>query len=50
MQRYFIPPEQMTESEAVVTGDDAHHIANVMRARIGDSIIVSDGDSREALA
>ncbi|TNJ64109.1 16S rRNA (uracil(1498)-N(3))-methyltransferase [Paenibacillus hemerocallicola] len=50
MQRYFIPPEQMTESEAVVTGDDAHHIANVMRARIGDSIIVSDGASREALA
>jgi 16S rRNA (uracil1498-N3)-methyltransferase len=40
----------MTESEAVVTGDDAHHITNVMRARVGDSIIVSDGASREALA
>jgi 16S rRNA (uracil1498-N3)-methyltransferase len=50
MQRYFIPPGQLTESEAVVTGDDAHHIANVMRARIGDSIIVSDGASREVRA
>jgi len=50
MQRYFIPPEQLTESEAIVTGDDAHHIANVMRARTGDTIIISNGDNREVLA
>lgn len=50
MQRYFIPPGQLTETEAIVTGDDAHHIVNVMRARPGDSIIVSDGVSREARA
>lgn len=50
MQRYFVSPGQLTDTEAVITGDDAHHIANVMRARTGDSIIVSDGVSREALA
>ncbi|GAA3403712.1 16S rRNA (uracil(1498)-N(3))-methyltransferase [Paenibacillus hodogayensis] len=50
MQRYFVPPAQLTDGEAIVTGDDAHHIATVMRARVGDSMIVSDGTSREALA
>lgn len=50
MQRYFIPPEQWTEAGAVVIGDDAHHIANVMRARTGDSIMVSDGTDRLARA
>lgn len=50
MQRYFIPPGQLTEYEAVVTGDDAHHIANVMRARVGDKLILSNGIGREVLA
>ncbi|MEF3304610.1 16S rRNA (uracil(1498)-N(3))-methyltransferase [Paenibacillus sp. GYB003] len=50
MQKYFVPPEQLTEAEAVITGEDAHHLANVMRARVGDSIKVSDGATREATA
>lgn len=37
-------------TEAVITGDDAHHIANVMRTRAGETIIVSDGVSREVRA
>lgn len=50
MQRYFIPPERLRSGEAVIEGDDAHHLLHVMRARIGDKIIVSDGRSREVLA
>ncbi|MDF2726332.1 MAG: hypothetical protein K0Q59_6010 [Paenibacillus sp.] len=50
MQRYFIDPASLTETEAIIGGDDAHHIVNVMRARPGDTIIVSDGVSREVLA
>lgn len=49
MQRYFIPPEQFGEQAVTIHGDDAHHIGKVMRARIGEKIIVSDGASREAL-
>lgn len=50
MQRYFIAPGQLTSSEAVLTGDDAHHLQKVMRARVGESIICSDGQGREVLA
>jgi 16S rRNA (uracil1498-N3)-methyltransferase len=50
MQRYFIPPEQFGAMEATIAGDDAHHLIHVMRARTGDSIIVSNGLNREALA
>ncbi|MBU9705723.1 16S rRNA (uracil(1498)-N(3))-methyltransferase [Paenibacillus sp. AK121] len=50
MQRYFIPAEQFLEDHVIVTGEDARHIAKVMRGRSGDKIIVSDGGSREALA
>ncbi|PYI51812.1 16S rRNA (uracil(1498)-N(3))-methyltransferase [Paenibacillus flagellatus] len=50
MQRYFVAPEQWSGTELFVDGDDAHHIANVMRAKAGDKLIASDGASREALA
>lgn len=50
MQRYFIAPGQLTSSEAVLTGDDAHHLLKVMRARAGEQIICSDGQGREVLA
>ncbi|WP_310550285.1 16S rRNA (uracil(1498)-N(3))-methyltransferase [Paenibacillus glufosinatiresistens] len=50
MQRYFVSPGQFGETEATLTGDDARHIARVMRGKAGDKLIVSDGRSREALA
>lgn len=48
MQRYFVPPEQFAEASVTITGDDAHHITRVMRGRVGDVVICSDGESREA--
>ncbi len=50
MQRYFIPPDDMLENKAVVSGDDAHHLIRVMRAAPGDQVILSDGAGRECLA
>lgn len=49
MQRYFIAPSQFGEQTVHITGDDAHHIMKVMRSRVGDKVIVSDGAEREAL-
>ncbi|ANE47298.1 16S rRNA methyltransferase [Paenibacillus swuensis] len=50
MQRYFLKKEQFTHNNTVrITGDDAHHLVKVMRARAGDKVICSDGESREAL-
>lgn len=40
MQKYFITTDEL--NKRVITGDDAFHIKNVMRGRIGDNILVSD--------
>lgn len=49
MQRYFVTPEQFGQDTVVLDGEDARHIAKVMRGKAGDKLIVSDGVSREAL-
>ncbi|MFD1772892.1 16S rRNA (uracil(1498)-N(3))-methyltransferase [Paenibacillus rhizophilus] len=50
MQRYFVSPENFGEDSVTIGGEDARHIARVMRGKAGDKLIVSDGVSREALA
>lgn len=50
MQRYFIAKEQFETTTVQVQGDDAFHIQNVMRAKLGDHIIVADGAGQEAIA
>jgi 16S rRNA (uracil1498-N3)-methyltransferase len=50
MQRYFIEPGQFEAGEVRILGDDAHHLARVMRAEPGDRIICSNGVDREVLA
>ncbi|QWU15003.1 16S rRNA (uracil1498-N3)-methyltransferase [Paenibacillus sophorae] len=50
MQRYFVSPENFGEGSVSIGGEDARHIARVMRGKAGDKLIVSDGVSREALA
>ncbi|MED1874518.1 16S rRNA (uracil(1498)-N(3))-methyltransferase [Brevibacillus borstelensis] len=49
MQRYFVEPHLFSEREVTITGDDVHHIVNVMRAKSGEEIIVSDGAGRSAI-
>lgn len=50
MQRYFVTPAQLGDNEVILSGDDAHHAARVMRMEPGDEIIVSDGGARAAKA
>ena len=40
MQRYFIKSDQLVEGQAVMIGDDAHHIATVMRGTVGDHLVL----------
>lgn len=42
MQRYFVSNDQRTEEHVTITGDDARHIAKVMRMKSGDPLIVCD--------
>ncbi len=48
MQRYFVTPEQMTDSTVTISGDDVKHIAKVMRMVPGDHVICSDNRERVA--
>lgn len=50
MQRYFVEPHLFSMQEITITGDDVHHIVNVMRAKSGEEILVSDGAGRTARA
>jgi 16S rRNA (uracil1498-N3)-methyltransferase len=50
MQRYFVDKEQFKTKTVQIHGDDAFHIQNVMRAKIGDHLIVADGVGQEAIA
>jgi 16S rRNA (uracil1498-N3)-methyltransferase len=50
MQRYFVEPGDWQEECVSVRGQDAHHLMRVMRAKIGEPVIVCDGATREALA
>lgn len=50
MQRYFVPPDRMGAGTVTLQGEDARHLATVMRAKPGDAFVACDGSGREALA
>lgn len=41
MSRFFVAP--FTGDTAIVTGQDAHHIARVLRMRVGEDLLLCDG-------
>ncbi|MGA8943123.1 MAG: 16S rRNA (uracil(1498)-N(3))-methyltransferase [Thermoactinomyces sp.] len=44
MQRYFISADAITDTHVCLTGDEVHHIKNVMRNRPNDRLLVCCGD------
>jgi 16S rRNA (uracil1498-N3)-methyltransferase len=48
-ERFFITP-QVASDAVTLTGDEARHLAAVMRARVGDEIVLFDGSGAEFLA
>ena len=40
--RYFTT--EISDGTATLRGADAHHLARVMRARLGDTVILCDGN------
>ncbi|WP_054709957.1 16S rRNA (uracil(1498)-N(3))-methyltransferase [Bacillus sp. JCM 19041] len=50
MQRYFIADKQMSSQTVEITGDDAAHIARVMRMQPGDEVICVNERGRVVLA
>ena len=47
MHRFFVEQTQIEEKYIHITGQDAHHIKNVLRMRPREEILVSNGDKME---
>ena len=47
MYRFFVEKTQIEEGFVRITGDDAHHLRDVLRARIGEKILVACEDEWE---
>jgi 16S rRNA (uracil1498-N3)-methyltransferase len=50
MQRYFVPAAQMGQYTVALEGEDARHLAAVMRSKPGDCFIACDCNGRDVLA
>lgn len=47
MPRVFVPSGQIRHGEVAIDGADAHHLRDVLRLGVGDTITVLDGDNRQ---
>ena len=45
MQHFFVTPAQVREGQICIEGSDVNHMKNVLRMRIGEELMVSDGDN-----
>jgi 16S rRNA (uracil1498-N3)-methyltransferase len=43
VQRFFVEKENITDGKIVISGEDAKHLKQVLRAKIGDEIEICDG-------
>lgn len=47
MYRFFVDADQLNNDYIEITGDDYNHIRNVLRMKVGESVLLSCGDNRE---
>lgn len=47
MAVFYSPPEMRTRDSILVSGEEAHHICRVLRKRVGERIVVVDGEGNE---
>lgn len=43
MHRFYVSPEQIIEESIVILGMDVNHIKNVLRMKLGEELIICDG-------
>jgi 16S rRNA (uracil1498-N3)-methyltransferase len=46
-RRLFVPPDRLRATPIIVTGEEHHHLARVLRAHPGDAITLFDGAGAE---
>ena len=50
MSNRFFVDEPVTADRATLAGSEAHHLLHVLRARVGDEVVLIDGSGQEFLA
>ena len=48
MTRFFVSPEELANDNIVLTGENASH-AKVLRLKVGEQVLVCDGEGKECL-
>ncbi|MCR5083409.1 MAG: 16S rRNA (uracil(1498)-N(3))-methyltransferase [Parasporobacterium sp.] len=49
MHHFFVTPENVSDGEITITGSDVNHIKNVLRMRIGEELLISNGQGQDYL-
>ena len=49
MHHFFVTPENVSDSEITITGSDVNHIKNVLRMKIGEELLISNGQGQDYL-
>lgn len=47
MHHFFVAPDQIENSVVRITGSDVNHGKNVLRLKIGEELLISDGSGRD---
>lgn len=49
MQHFFVTPQQVSGEYIVMEGSDVNHMKNVLRMKLGEEVMISDGNNRKYL-
>lgn len=47
MYHFFVTPSNISGEQAVIEGSDVNHIRNVLRMRVGEQLLLSDGQGQD---
>ena len=47
MPRFLISSSAVSDGKALLVGDDAHHISRSLRMRVGESLVLCDGEGKD---
>ena len=47
MHHFFVSPEQIDDKYVTITGGDVNHIKNVLRMKIDEELLISNGQDKD---
>jgi 16S rRNA (uracil1498-N3)-methyltransferase len=47
MHRFYVTPDQIKDKTVVITGSDVNHIKNVLRMKLGEEIVICNGQGKD---